>query len=245
MGETKKDYEHRKSTIKRAKKVKRIIKLVLLYVFMVIFCVTGVWLTVVIYDRYKKGDSSNNVATQSQTQSTVSVAQSNVQFGNVQLPEGVSAQVIDVGATRTGAKLSDFTGIIIHFVGDPSVDADARREYYASQNAAISTHFVVGTDGKVIMCLPLDEQAFGAAAARNADTISIEYCHTTYDGLMSGETYDSLVNLCAAILRGTGKGSDYLLRHYDINKEAQCPSYYISHSDAWNKFKADVEAKMA
>ena len=93
------------------------------------------------------------------------------------------------------------------------------------------------------MCLPIDEQA-NATGSRNSDTISIEYCHTSYDGLMTKDTYNALVELCATILKGTGKGTDCLLRHYDTNNSAQCPSYYVTHADAWDKFKADVEEKM-
>ena len=242
MSESKRNFDRRKSTIKRTKKVKRLAKLALLYLIVATICVTGVWLTVVIYDRYK-GTSKLPDTAPSQTQSTVSTSQSLTALQSVQMPTSVSAQFIDINNARTGAKLQDFNAIVIHYTGVPGASANDRRAFYTDPNSSISTHFVIGTDGKTLMCLPIDEQA-NATGSRNCDTISIEYCHTSYDGLMTKETYNALVELCATILKGTGKGTDCLLRHYDTNNAAQCPSYYVTHADAWNKFKADVEQKM-
>lgn len=244
MGGSKRNYERRKSTLKRIKTAKRLAKLALLYLVVAAICVTGIWVTVVLYDRYSGKPNVSPAPSSSQTQLSASQPQVIVQLQNLPLPGTVSAQFIDKGVARTGAKLQDFTGIVIHFTGDPGVTAAERRDYYIEPNSSVSAHFIVGLDGKTLMCLPLDEQA-NATGIRNSDTISIEYCHTSYDGLMNKQTYDALVELCAAILKGTGKGTDQLLRHYDINCEAECPSYYITHEDKWNTFKSDVEAKMA
>lgn len=242
MGESKRNFDRRKTTIKRAKKLKKLAKLALLYLVVTAVCVSGIWLTVILYDHYK-GSPAAPSEPQSQPQSVVSGSQSLTALQGVVMPGSVSAQFIDLGVARTGAKLQDFNAIVIHYTGDPGVTAAERREYYIDPNSSVSTHFIVGTDGKTLMCLPIDEQA-NATGPRNSDTISIEYCHTSYDGLMSKETYTALVELCATILKGTGKGTDCLLRHYDINSSAECPQYYISHNDAWNAFKADVEKKM-
>lgn len=243
MGESKKDFERRKLAAKRTKKAKRIGKLVILYLFVAVFCVSGIWLTVVLYDRFKgknvSGVTSDLSALQSQPQlSTDSAVQ---KLLSVNLPDSVEVNHLEVGKGRSGAKLSDFTGIVIHYTGDSGSDATERREVYLG--GEVSAHFVVGFDGKTQMCLPLDEQA-NIVGGRNSDTISIEYCHNSVDGLMEDETYEALVDLCATLLKASGKGTDYLLRHYDINKSADCPPYYITHTEKWDEFKSDVEAKM-
>lgn len=243
MGESKRDYERRKATIKRVKAVKRVLKLVLLYIIMVAFCVTGIWLTVVLYDHYKGKPSGGASLPPQSSQNNEAQTEAVAKLQNVTLPTDVSAKIIDIGLARTGAKLSDFKGIVVHCVGIPGATADERHDYYAATDSSVSSHFVVGLDGKTIMCVPLDEQA-NITGARNADTISIEYCHTTVDGLMSVDTYNVLVDLCAAILKGADLNTDSLLRHYDAT-EAQCPPYYVSHEDKWEKFKSDVADRMA
>lgn len=245
MGKSKRDSTSSRSATKFKRKFKRLAKLVLLYMVVAAICVTGIWLTVVLYDRYKGAEVSLPAAptTQSQVQSSVNSIDAVNTLQAIPMPSFVSAQFIDIGTARTGAKLQDFNAIVIHFTGEPGMNASERRAYYIDPNSSISTHFVVGLDGKTLMCLPINEQA-NASGLKNADTISIEYCHTSYDGLMNKDTYNALVELCATILKGTGKGTDCLLRHYDINSAAECPPYYISHSDAWNKFKSDVEQKI-
>lgn len=244
MGKSKKDSKSRSAT-KIKRKCKRLAKLALLYLIVASICVSGVWLTVVLYDRYRGTEASPSTpqAAPSQVQSSVNNPDAVSTLQAIQMPQFVSAQFIDIGTARTGAKLQDFNAIVIHYTGEPGVNASERRAYYIDPNSSISTHFVVDLDGKTVMCLPINEQA-NASGLRNADTISIEYCHTSYDGLINKDTYNSLVELCATILKSTGKSTDCLLRHYDINSAAECPPYYISHSDAWNKFKSDVEEKM-
>ena len=96
-----------------------------------------------------------------------------------------------------------------------------------------SSHFVIGIDGKIIQCVPLDEIAY-CSNQRNDDTISIECCHSDDTGQFSQDTLDALVQLLNWLIKTYELGRDDILRHYDvIGKE--CPYYFVKHPDAWEK----------
>ena len=98
--------------------------------------------------------------------------------------------------------------IVIHYVGNPGTSAKATRNYFdglADQDAqkegvSSSSHFVVGLDGEVIQCIPIDETAY-ANAPRNDDTISIEVCHPDETGKFNDASYESVVKLTAWLCR--------------------------------------------
>ena len=50
------------------------------------------------------------------------------------------------------------------------------RDYFNNDDTTVSAHFLVGLEGEVIQCVPLDEKS-SATNDRNGDTISIEVCH--------------------------------------------------------------------
>ena len=95
--------------------------------------------------------------------------------------------------------------IVIHYVGKSGnqckrlpetiltglADQDAQKEGVSS-----SSHFVVGLDGEVIQCIPIDEVAY-ANAPRNDDTLSIEVCHADDTGKFNDASYESVVKLTA------------------------------------------------
>ena len=102
---------------------------------------------------------------------------------------------------------------------------------------------MVGLEGEVILCVPLDEVAY-CSNDRNYDTVSVEFCHPEEDGKPTQATYDALVKLTAWLcdLYGLDAQTD-VIRHYDvIGKE--CPRYFVQHEDAWEQFKADAARSM-
>ena len=94
---------------------------------------------------------------------------------------------------------------------DSLADQDAQKEGISS-----SSHFVVGLDGEVIQCIPIDETAY-ANAPRNDDTISIEVCHPDDTGKFNDASYESVVKLTAWLCRQLKLKSSDVVRHYDIN----------------------------
>lgn len=158
---------------------------------------------------------------------------------NMERPEWIDDQIIDVdGASRSGEKLDSVKDIVIHYVGNPGSTAQQNHDFYAGNQSNVSSHFVVGLDGKVIQCIPLDEMS-AASNWRNNDTISIEVCHPDDTGKFNKKTYKSLVKLVAWLEDQCGLEDGDVIRHYDITGK-ECPRYFVTHEDAWKKFKQDV-----
>ena len=154
-------------------------------------------------------------------------------------PDWVDQQIIKVdGDSRRGVMLEGVRNIVIHYVGNPGTTAQQNRDYYASRSSDVSSHFVIGLKGEVIQCIPLHEKS-SASNHRNKDTISIEVCHPDESGKFTDETYDSLVKLTVWLCEVCGLDSSDIIRHYDITGK-QCPLYFVTHENAWERFKKDV-----
>lgn len=162
-------------------------------------------------------------------------------LARMQAPEWVDVQLIGIdGESRRGEKLEGVADIVIHYVGNPGTTARQNRNWYENPQSEVSSHFVVGLDGEVIQCLPLDEKS-SATNWRNADTISIEVCHPDSTGKFTDAAYDSTVKLTAWLLQNSGLDESHIIRHYDVTGK-ECPRYFVQHEDAWTEFKADVAA---
>ena len=99
---------------------------------------------------------------------------------------------------------------------------------------SVSSHFIIGLDGEIIQCIPLNEMAY-ASNNRNRDTISIECCHPDESGKFNKETYDSLVKLVRALMKTYHLQSQDVIRHYDVTGKI-CPKYFVEHEDQWKEF---------
>lgn len=148
--------------------------------------------------------------------------------------------------SRPGIKLEKVNGIVIHYTANPGTGAKANRDYFESrkdqENTAVnkvSSHFVVGLDGEIIQCIPLNEIAY-ASNDRNQDTISIECCHPGKNGKFNKKTYHSLVALCAWLCaRYEIADKTDIIRHYDVTGKL-CPLYYVKHPSKWNVLRTDI-----
>ena len=156
-----------------------------------------------------------------------------------QLPPWVEVQIIEVdGISRRGEKLEDIQNIVIHYVANPGSSAQANHDWYANPESEVSSHFLIGLEGEVIQCIPLDEYS-SASNHRNKDTISIEVCHPDETGKFTGESYHSLVQLTAWLLEVSELQPEDVIRHYDLTGK-DCPRYFVSQEDAWQIFLEDV-----
>lgn len=149
--------------------------------------------------------------------------------------------------SRPGKKLGKVNGIVVHYTANPGSDAEANRNYFnnlPAENAGkdkpvyASSHYVIGLDGEIVQCIPLDEIAY-ASNDRNSDTISIECCHPDKTGRFNEATYESLVRLTAWLCGEYDLKKDDIIRHYDVTGK-DCPRYYVKHEKKWNSFKKDV-----
>lgn len=155
------------------------------------------------------------------------------------LPEWVQTAFIPVdGASRRGEKLEELTGIVVHYVGNPGTTARQNRNWYASPESEVSSHFLIGLEGEVILCVPLDEKS-SASNQANATTISIEVCHPDETGKFTKASEDRLVELLTYLCRRFELTSDSIIRHYDVTGKI-CPKYYVEHEDAYLAMKERV-----
>jgi len=154
-------------------------------------------------------------------------------------PEWVDVQIIPIdGDSRTGKKLRGIKDIVIHYVGNPGTTAQQNHDYYGNPDSEVSSHFIVGLDGEIIQCVPLNEKS-AASNWRNIDTISIEVCHPDETGEFTEQTYASLVKLTAWLSKLCSLDTSHVIRHYDITGK-NCPLYFVEHQDKWEQFKEDV-----
>lgn len=156
--------------------------------------------------------------------------------GEVTIPDWIVQDILPVNEySRSGIALSEVNGVVVHYTGNPGTAAEQNRSYYKNlaktKETYASSHFVIGMDGKIIQCVPLDEIAY-CSNQRNDDTISIECCHSDDTGQFSQDTLDALVQLLNWLIKTYELGRDDIIRHYDvIGKE--CPYYFVKHPDAW------------
>lgn len=143
---------------------------------------------------------------------------------------------------RPGTKLSCVKNIFVHYTANPKTSAEQNRSYFENlgqtHERAASAHFIIGYEGEIIQCIPLEEEAY-AVVERNGDSVSIECCYLSADGSFTQETYDSLVEMLAWLLDKYDLEPKDILRHYDCGGKL-CPLYYVEHEDAWQKLLDDV-----
>ena len=160
----------------------------------------------------------------------------------LEVPDWVDRQILPEDSTsRRGDLLEACNVVVIHYVGNPGTTAEQNRQYFGNPGTKVNSHFVVGLEGEIIQCLPLEEKS-SATSERNRDTISIEVCHPDASGKFTPESYQALVRLTAWLMDACElEGADALLRHYDATGK-ECPLYYVDHEAAWLQLKADVAA---
>ena len=158
-------------------------------------------------------------------------------------PEWVERQLLPVNEySRPGEKLTAVNGVVVHYTGNPGTTAEQNRSYFAglaqSGETYASSNFVIGLEGEILECVPLDEVAY-ASSQRNYDTLSIEVCHPDDTGEFTQASYDALVKLVQWLVDTYGLERDQILRHYDVTGK-ECPRYYVQHPEAWEAFLDDL-----
>ena len=149
--------------------------------------------------------------------------------------------------SRPGKRLRKVKGVVVHYVANPNTTAENNRNYFENlkdtheRNA--SSHYIIGLEGEILQCIPLDEIAY-ASNNRNNDTIAIECCHPDATGKFNSMTYESLVNLTAALCNTYNLDPNKdVIRHYDVTGKL-CPLYFVENEDEWHYFLTQVNSKM-
>ena len=149
--------------------------------------------------------------------------------------------------SRPGTKREHVRDIVIHYVANPGTSAIQNRNYFeglkdqsGSKTVSASSHYIIGSDGTILQCIPLDEVAYGNYP-RNDDTVSIECCHPDSDGRFTDATIKSLIRLTGWLCRELSLNEKHIIRHYDVSGK-NCPKYYVEHQDAWRTLKKKLAA---
>lgn len=145
--------------------------------------------------------------------------------------------------SRPQEPLPEVTEIFVHYTANKGTSAAQNRSYFENLGitgeTSASAHFVIGFNGEIIQCLPLDEIGY-AVMEHNYNSISIECCYLREDGKFEDATYDSLIRLVGWLMSEYDLGPSAVKRHYDSNGKL-CPKYYVEHEDEWEQFIRDVE----
>lgn len=160
----------------------------------------------------------------------------------VMKPE-IDVQLLTINPySRPGTQTEKIRNIVIHYTANPGTTAKQNRNYFENlkdtKSTKASSHFIIGLQGEIIQCVPTAEVAY-ASNNRNVDTISIETCHQTANGIYTEETYNSLVHLTAWLCERFQLTEEDVIRHYDITGKI-CPKYFVDDKNAWTEFKTDV-----
>lgn len=168
----------------------------------------------------------------------------------VRAPEGVEISYLTPNPySRPQLPLTEIRGIVVHYVANPCTTARENRNYFeglknqsGDDATSVSSHFVIGLEGEIVQCIPIDEVAY-ASNNRNSDTISIECCHPDESGKFYDSTYRSLVDLCAYYCNRLNLKPSDVIRHYDVTGKI-CPKYFVDYPEEWEQFRKDVKAAM-
>lgn len=144
--------------------------------------------------------------------------------------------------SRPGEKLEKVNNIFVHYTANKGTSAAQNRSYFENLGitgeTSASAHFIIGFDGEIIQCIPLEEIAY-AVQKRNYDSVSIECCYLQDNGEFTEATYQSLIRLSAWLLNEYNLAPEDMRRHYDEGGK-KCPLYYVENEDAWEQFLKDL-----
>lgn len=223
-------------------------------------CIAAVILVIIVGKKlFSSGNSnpadenSNIFGTQNmqeQTTAPVSTEEPYTRKSDI-VPAWIDQQIIEKNEfSRPGVRLKKVKNVVIHWVANAGTPAQSNRNYFANladpkanpDGTKASSHFVVGLEGEIIQCIPIDEKSY-CTNWRNDDTISIEVCHPDWEGKFNDITYQSVIKLTAWLLQQFDLTSNDIIRHYDVTGK-DCPKYYVVHEDAWEQLKQDVNQYM-
>ncbi len=163
------------------------------------------------------------------------------------LPDYIQEEYLTINPySRPGVKLpGGVQGVVVHYVANPGSTAQNNRDYFEglknSGDTSASSNFIIGLEGEIIACVPIDEVAYASNSA-NDYTLSIECCHPDETGQFTEATYESLVRLTAYLCDRFGLESGDVVRHYDVSpSQKACPLYFVEHEDAWEAFRQEVQ----
>jgi N-acetylmuramoyl-L-alanine amidase len=164
--------------------------------------------------------------------------------------------------TRPQLKLLGVKGIVLHYTATPSATAENERKYFDNGAGGRSASAHIFVDKKeVVQIIPFSEVAYHAndkackvpqlkatasyykSGGANLTSIGVEMC-IEKDGSLHPDTYKRTVEVVAFLCKTYKLGENDIFRHYDVTGK-NCPAFWVADPKGFEKFKADVKAKLA
>ncbi len=198
--------------------------------------ITALIFAIIIHKKNTVTENAQTVNTEPMEGYVEEVAGQDLPAEVIDVPDWVDVQLVDPGnPSRNGLELDGINDIVIHYVGNPGTTGQQNRDFYNQYDSDVSSHFVIGMEGEIILCIPLNERS-SSSNDRNHDTISIEVCHPDDTGKFTDASHDSLRKLTKWLMDRYGLDSEHVIRHYDVTGK-ECPRYFVTHEDEWIAFK--------
>lgn len=166
--------------------------------------------------------------------------------------------------SRPQKPMNKIKALTIHWVGNPNTTAKANRDFFENKklkpesNEYASAHEIIDLNGDSIICLPDNEIAYHVGSntyterclkelgnAPNYCTYGIECTHIDWNGTMTNETYNSLVNRCFELCMKYGLNPLVnIWTHQEVVGWKDCHRYFVLNPEKWKQFKQEVFNKM-
>lgn len=165
--------------------------------------------------------------------------------------------------SRPQKPLSQIKAIVVHWVANPNSTAMNNRDYFESKKNLPSTseeygsaHEIIDLNGDVVICLPSNELAYHVGSATytqeaikkfgtapNYCTYGIECTHVDWNGVMTNETYNTLVERCVDLCKKFNLNplTDIWL-HKEVVGWKDCHRFFVNNPDKWTAFKNKVKS---
>jgi len=163
--------------------------------------------------------------------------------------------------SRSGKKLLDRLGIVMHWTGRANQNEIMVRNYFERtvqrHKIFASYHYIIGQSGKILQIIPDDETAYHCGSSRpytpeavkmfgrfatsysspNRCTIGIGMCPINPIGELSDETLLSASSLVKGILTKWNKTKEIVTTHHAVVGWKECPLYWVKNPEKFREWK--------
>lgn len=164
--------------------------------------------------------------------------------------------------SRPGTKIKQIKGLVIHWFANPKSSAKANRNFFENRKHGKtgfgSAHELIDLDGTVYLALPEMEMGYHVGSKTytkealsklssypNNCTYGIECSHLDWDGTMTDDTYNSLVERCVTLCKKFSLNPlEDLWLHQEVVGWKDCHRWFVNNPKAWTEFKQLVNAKL-
>jgi N-acetylmuramoyl-L-alanine amidase len=162
--------------------------------------------------------------------------------------------------SRPQKPMSQIKGLVLHWVANPNTTAKQNWQYFENKklkpesNEYGSAHEIIDLNGDSIICLPDNEIAYHVGSnaytdecikelgnAPNYCSYGIECTHIDWNGTMTKETYDSLVNRCVELcVKYKLDPLKNIWTHKQVVGWKECHRWFVDNPQKWQQFKQEV-----